>query len=265
MNVAEFRAGLRAWLADHDLSPGPDHSLDGQVAQLARVRRALFDAGWIRYGCPAEVGGLGGPALLRAVLGEEVATRDLAEPGIYSMIEVLAPTMICYAPPALAAEMVPLLLSGAEQWCQGFSEPGSGSDLASLRTSAVPRGDDWVITGQKVWTSLAQFAQRCVLLTRTAPGHGGITAFFVDMRSPGITVRPLRTMHGVDEFAEVFLDEVVVPGDRMLGQPGEGWKLASDLLPYERSTCFWHRVAYLYTRLDRLLAETAIPDEAALG
>ena len=278
MNVAEFRAGVCAWLADHDLSPGPDRSLDGQVAQLARVRRALFDAGWIRYGWPAEVGGLGGPAVLRAVLGEEVATRDLAEPGIYSMIEVLAPTMISYARPALAAEMVPLLLSGREQWCQGFSEPGSGSDLASLTTRAVPvngdgevdavpaNGDaDWVITGQKVWTSLAQYSARCVLLTRTGPGHGGITAFFVDMDTPGITVRPLRTMHGVDEFAEVFFDEVVVPGDRMLGRPGDGWRLATDLLPYERSTCFWHRVAYLYTRLDRLLAETAIADEAALG
>ena len=177
--------------------------------------------------------------------------------------------MISYARPPLAAEMVPRLLSGREQWCQGFSEPGSGSDLASLTTRAVPMqgkvDGDWVVTGQKVWTSLAQYSARCVLLTRTAPGHGGITAFFVDMDTPGITVRPLRTMNGVDEFAEVFFDDVVVPGDRMLGRPGDGWRLATDLLPYERSTCFWHRIAYLYTRLDRLLAETAIPDEAALG
>ena len=124
------------------------------------------------------------------------------------------------------------------------------------------------MTGQKVWTSLAQYAQRCVLLTRTAPGHGGITAFFVDMDSPGITVRPLRTMHGVDEFAEVFFDDVVVPGDRMLGKPGDGWRLAMDLLPYERSTCFWHRIAYLFTRLDRLLraghgGRCTVADEAA--
>ncbi|MFC7260319.1 acyl-CoA dehydrogenase family protein [Streptomyces lutosisoli] len=257
MNVTEFRSGLRTWLDAHDLSPGPDHSLDGQVEQLARVRRALYEADWMRYGWPAGVGGLGGPAVLRAVLGEEVAIRGLAEPGIYSMVEVLAPTMISYAPVQLAAEMVPLLLGGREQWCQGFSEPGSGSDLASLTTRAVPRGEDWVVTGQKVWTSLAQYAARCVLLTRTAPGHGGITAFFVDMDTPGITVRPLRTMHGVDEFAEVFLDDVVVPGDRMLGRPGDGWRLAMDLLPHERSTCFWHRIAHLYTRLDRLLAERA--------
>jgi alkylation response protein AidB-like acyl-CoA dehydrogenase len=122
-----------------------------------------------------------------------------------------------------------------------------------------------VITGQKVWTSLSQYSQRCVLLTRTAAGHGGITAFFVDMDSPGITVRPLRTMHGVDEFAEVFFDEVVVPADRMLGQPGDGWRLASDLLPYERSTCFWHRIAYLFNRLDRLVSEADASEEAAIG
>ncbi|WP_330255660.1 acyl-CoA dehydrogenase family protein [Nocardia sp. NBC_00565] len=265
MNRTEFRAGLRTWLDENNLSVGVSHSLDEQVAQLARVRRALYDAGWMRYGWPAEVGGLGGPAVFRAILGEEVATRDLAEPGIYSMVEVLAPTMIAYARPELAADMVPRLLSGREQWCQGFSEPGSGSDLASLTTRAEQRGADWVISGQKVWTSLAQFSTRCVLLTRTAPGHAGITAFFVDMDSPGITVRPLRTMHGVDEFAEVYFDEVVVPADRMLGRPGDGWRVAMDLLPYERSTCFWHRVAYLYTRLDDLLTETSIPDDAELG
>ncbi|MGW0021827.1 acyl-CoA dehydrogenase family protein [Rhodococcus sp. NPDC003382] len=265
MNVDEFRSALRAWLDENDLTPPPDHSLDGQVAQLGRVRRALFDAGWMRYGWPVEVGGLGGDAALRAVLGEEVATRDLAEPGIYSMIEVLAPTMISYARPELAAEMVPLLLSGREQWCQGFSEPGSGSDLASLSTRAVQRGDEWVINGQKVWTSLAQYASRCVLLTRTAPGHDGITAFFVDMDTPGITVKPLRTMHGIDEFAEVYFDDVVVPADRMLGRPGDGWRVAMDLLPHERSTCFWHRIAYLFTRLDKLLDETELDADDDLG
>ncbi|MEU6372582.1 acyl-CoA dehydrogenase family protein [Streptomyces sp. NPDC046909] len=264
--VEEFRTALRDWLDTHDLSPGPDHSLDAQVAQLGRVRKALFDAGWMRHGWPAGVRGLGGPAVFRAVLGEEVATRGLAEPGIYSMVEVLVPTLIAYAPPELAADMVPLLLNGDEQWCQGFSEPGSGSDLASLTTRAVLQDDGtWRVNGQKVWTSLAQYAARCVLLTRTAPGHDGITAFFVDMDTQGITVRPLRTMHGVDEFAEVFFDDVVVPADRMLGRPGDGWRLAMDLLPHERSTCFWHRVAHLYTRLDRLLEETSEPEDAALG
>jgi alkylation response protein AidB-like acyl-CoA dehydrogenase len=267
VNVTEFRSGLRDWLDTRDLTP-PAHAPDdlgAHVRQLARVRRELHSAGWIRFGWPTEVGGLGGPAVLRAVLGEEVASRDLAEPGLWSMVEVLAPTVISYAPPALAAELVPRLLSGAEQWCQGFSEPGSGSDLASLTTRAVPKGDDWVVSGQKVWTSLAQYAARMVLLTRTAPGHGGITAFLVDVDSPGVTVRPLRTMHGVDEFAEVFLDDVVVPGARLLGRPGDGWRVATDLLPYERSTCFWHRIAHLYTRLDRLLEAPGVTDDGAVG
>ncbi|KKC02110.1 acyl-CoA dehydrogenase family protein [Mycobacterium nebraskense] len=268
MNVEEFRAGLRAWLDDNDLTPGPDHSLQGHMRQFARVSRALYDADWMRYGWPHEVGGLGGPAVLRAIVGEEVVGRRLAEPGPYSMLEVLAPTMIDYAPPELAAEMVPRLLSGEEQWCQGFSEPGSGSDLASLTTRATQQGDNWIVNGQKVWTSFAQFSTRCVLLTRTAPGHDGITAFFVDLDTPGITIRPLRTMHGVDEFCEVYYDDVVIPGTRMLGQPGDGWRLAMDLLPYERSTCFWQRIAYLYSRFDELIAQASDvgePNESALG
>ncbi|MBV9352237.1 MAG: acyl-CoA dehydrogenase family protein [Mycobacterium sp.] len=265
MNVAQFRTDLRAWLDDHDLSPGPDRSLEGHMRQLARVHAALYDAGWMRYGWPVEVGGSGGPAMLRAIVGEEVVGRGLAEPGPYSMVEVLAPTMIDYAPAELAAEMVPRLLSGREQWCQGFSEPESGSDLASLSTRATPRGDDWIINGQKVWTSFAQYSTRCVLLTRTAPGHNGITAFFVDMDTPGITIRPLRTMHGVDEFCEVYFDNVAVPATRMLGKPGDGWRLAMDLLPYERSTCFWQRIAYLYSRFDRLIAEAHDACESDLG
>lgn len=265
MKVEQFRADLRAWLDDNDLTPGPDHSLQGHMRQLARVHAALYEAGWMRYGWPAEVGGLGGSALLRAIVGEEVVGRRLAEPGPYSMVEVLAPTMIDYAPKELASEMVPRLLSGREHWCQGFSEPGSGSDLASLSTRAVPRGDDWIINGQKVWTSYAQFSTRCVLLTRTAPGHDGITAFFVDLDTPGITIRPLRTMHNVDEFCEVYYDDVVVPSSRMLGKPEDGWRLAMDLLPYERSTCFWQRIAYLYSRFDQLIAAVTGPDEFLLG
>jgi alkylation response protein AidB-like acyl-CoA dehydrogenase len=267
VNVEQFRADLRAWLDENDLTPGPDHSLQGHMQQFLRVSRALYDADWMRYGWPVEVGGLGGPALLRAIVGEEVVGRRLADPGPYSMLEVLTPTMIDYAPAELAAEMVPRLLSGREQWCQGFSEPGSGSDLASLSTRAVQDGDNWIVNGQKVWTSFAQFSTRCVLLTRTGPGHSrheGITAFFVDLDTPGITIRPLRTMHGVDEFCEVYYDDVVIPASRMLGQPGDGWRLAMDLLPYERSSCFWQRIAYLYSRLDALISETsAISDVSA--
>jgi alkylation response protein AidB-like acyl-CoA dehydrogenase len=215
----------------------------------------------MRYGWPESAGGLGGPEILRAIVGEEVVGRGIDHPGPYSMLEVLTPTLIDYARPELAAELVPKLLSGQESWCQGFSEPGSGSDLASLTTRAVPdpSGDRYVINGQKVWTSFAQYATRCVLLTRTGgpdtPNHEAITAFLVDLDTPGIDVRPLRTMHDVDEFCEVYFDDVVVPADRMLGAPGDGWKLAMDLLPYERSTCFWQRIAYLYARFDALIGE----------
>ena len=257
---AAFRAALQAWLDDNDLTPPPDdHSLDAHQAQHLRVLKALYDAGWMRYGWPESAGGLGGPDILRAIVGEEIVGRGLDHPGPYSMLDVLTPTMIDYARPELAAEMVPKLLSGQESWCQGFSEPGSGSDLASLTTRSVQQGDKWIINGQKVWTSFAQYASRCILLTRTGgpdtPNHEAITAFFVDLDLPGVTVRPLRTMHDVDEFCEVYFDNVEVPADRMLGQPGDGWRLAMDLLPYERSTCFWQRIAYLYSRFDALIDE----------
>lgn len=257
----EFRTALVAWLADNDLTPpAGDHSLDAHQAQHKRVLKALYDADWMRYGWPVEAGGLGGPAILRAVVGEEVVGRGLDQPGPYSMLEVLTPTMIDYAAPELAAEMVPKLLSGDETWCQGFSEPGSGSDLASLTTRAEQQASgDWVVNGQKVWTSYAQYATRCILLTRTGgpdtPNHQALTAFFVDMDTPGVDVRPLRTMHGVDEFCEVYFDDVTVPAERMLGRPGDGWQLAMDLLPFERSTCFWQRIAYLYASLDDLVAQ----------
>jgi alkylation response protein AidB-like acyl-CoA dehydrogenase len=266
-SVEEFRSDLIAWLGQNDLTPPEDHSLQGHLQQFARVQRALYDAGWSRAGWPEHAGGLGGPAILRAVVGEEVVGRRLAEPGPYSMLEVLAPTMIDYARPELAAEMVPKLLNGEEQWCQGFSEPGSGSDLASLTTRAVQDGDRWIVNGQKVWTSFAQYSHRCVLLTRTGdadtPNHEAITAFFVDLDSPGITIRPLHTMHGVDEFCEVYFDNVAVPADRMLGNPGDGWNLAMDLLPYERSTCFWQRIAYLYSRMDALVVDVKGIGQAA--
>jgi alkylation response protein AidB-like acyl-CoA dehydrogenase len=216
----------------------------------------------MRWGWPERVGGLGGTTLLRAYLGEALTSRDLVEPGIYSMTEVLAPTMIDFATPELAATMVPRLLRGDETWCQGFSEPGAGSNLASLSCRAVRTDDGWSVTGQKVWTSLAQYAQRCVLLTRTGSlesAHRGITALFVDMESPGITVRPIETMHGLEEFCEVFFDDVDVPFDRTLGEEGRGWSVAMDLLPYERSTSLWHRAAYLHRQLQRLLAAAA-PD-----
>jgi alkylation response protein AidB-like acyl-CoA dehydrogenase len=273
--LAEYRAELHAWLdANHAaVAPrfSPPGTLDDHVGQMQRVKAILFDAGWMQYGWPERVGGRGGPPMLRTELGAALAGRDLVDPGLFSLIEVLAPTLIDFAAPELAAEAVPRLLSGAELWCQGFSEPDSGSDLASLRCRAVPDGEPrtasrWLISGQKVWTSLAQYSDRCVLLTRTGSldsRHRGVTAFFVDMDTPGITVRPLEMINGDCEFAEVFFDEVSVPADRMLGELDGGWSVAMSILPYERSSCFWQRIAYLYQRLQRLVDLAPTDDRAA--
>jgi alkylation response protein AidB-like acyl-CoA dehydrogenase len=265
MELDAFRTALDEWLDEHHEELAPSYqgagSLDDEVAQLNKVKRLTYDAGWIRYGWPERVGGLGGTNLLRAYLAEALTVRDLVEPGIYSMPEILVPTMVEFAPTELAATMVPRLLSGAETWCQGFSEPGTGSSLSSL-TCRATRGDDgWRVSGQKVWTSLAQYAQRCVLLTRTGTvesAHRGITALFVDMDSPGITVRPIQTMHGAPEFCEVFFDDVSVPLDRTLGEVDQGWAIAMQLLPYERSTALWQKTAWLHHRLQDVL-ESAAP------
>jgi alkylation response protein AidB-like acyl-CoA dehydrogenase len=269
MDLTSFRTALDYWLDDHARELAPEQAgrgtLDEHMAHLATVKRLGYDAGWMRWGWPERVGGLGGSPILRAYLGEALMARGIVEPDVYSMTEVLAPTMINFAPPDLAADMVPRLLRGDESWCQGFSEPGTGSNLASLTCRATRTDEGWHVTGQKVWTSYAQYAARCVLLTRTGPpesAHRGITALFVDMDSPGITIRPLRTMHGADDFSEVFYDDVVVPLERTLGEVDQGWAVAMDLLPYERSTALWHRGAYLQQRLGRLLA--TVPD-GALG
>ena len=266
MELAEFKQAVDDWLVEHDADLAADFkglgTLEQQLTQLAKVRRLTYDAGWMRMGWPEHVGGLGGSTLLRAYLGEALTARDLVEAGNYSLPEVLAPTMIRYAPPELAAAMVPPLLRGDEVWCQGFSEPEAGSNLASLSCRATSTKQGWRVNGQKLWTSLAQHAQRCFLLTRTGTtesAHRGITALFADMESPGVTVRPLETMHGVDEFSEVFFDDVLVPFDRTLGAENEGWSVAMDLLPYERSTALWHRSAHLQRRLGQLL-ELAGPD-----
>lgn len=272
-DVSRFRAELGAWLdAHHDeLAPRytPPGELDDHVAQMQRVKAILFDAGWMRYGWPERVGGLGGSPMLRTELGAALAGRGLADPGLFSLIEVLAPTLIDFAPDTLAADVVPRLLSGEELWCQGFSEPGTGSDLASLSCRARPEGDaasatTWIVNGQKVWTSLAQYSDRCVLLTRTGTPesrHRGITAFFVDMDAPGITVSPIEMINGEREFAEVFFDDVRVPAARMLGEVNGGWAVAMSILPYERSSCFWQRIAFLYRRLQQLVDATHTADD----
>ena len=198
MELDEFRGKLDDWLDQHEdelaLEFTGAGTLEQHMAQIAKVRHLTFDAGWARHGWPESVGGFGGSTLLRAYLSEALTARDLIYSGVYSMPEVLGPSVITFAPPELSAAMIPPLLRGDEVWCQGFSEPSTGSNLASLTCRAVRTDEGWRVTGQKVWTSLAQYAQRCVLLTRTGTvesTHRGITALFVDMDTPGINPRPI--------------------------------------------------------------------------
>jgi alkylation response protein AidB-like acyl-CoA dehydrogenase len=276
VELAAFRALLDGWLDSRRDELASAYAgagtLDQKMAQIAKVRRLAFDAGWARWGWPERAGGLGGSTLQRAYLSEALTARDLVDTGLYSMPEVLGPSVVRFARPELSARVLPPLLRGDEVWCQGFSEPGTGSNLASLTCRAVRTAKDggWRVTGQKVWTSLSQYARRCVLLTRTGSvesAHKGITALLVDMDAPGITIAPIETMDGEQEFAEVFFDDVPVPPERTLGEEGQGWAVAMDVLPSERSTALWQRAAWLHRRL-RDLVDAAGPgalDPLALG
>lgn len=247
----------------------PDDGLTEAAARTVHNQRVLWQAGWMRHGWPVEVGGFGGSPILRAALAEEVTARGLVYETMFAVVEVLLPTTIAAAP-ALAGEFVEPFLAGKERWCQGFSEPDAGSDLASLRCRAVDDGDSWVVTGQKIWTSYAKFASRILLLARTGTPesrHRGITAMLVDMDSPGVTVRPLAGMNGEDEFAEVFFDEVRVPKTRLIGEVNGGWGLAMDMLRNERGGIFWAFSVTLFEELGRLseAGGLAAHDDELLG
>ena len=231
--------------------------MDRQFEHLRRYQRLLYDEGWLRAGWHEAVGGLGGRVVLRGVLSEELAAAGYPPPVSFGMMEVLAPA-VAHLAPRIAAWALPPLLRGDDIWCQGFSEPDAGSDLAALRLRAVEDGGNWRVTGQKIWTSFAQYARRCVLLARTGTAeerHRGITALFVDMDSPGITVRPLRAMTGDAEFAETFFDDVVVPRERVIGTVGGGWAFAMYVLSCERGTVAWQRQAWMHRRLEDLVGD----------
>ena len=259
MDLVTFRAEFGRWLSDHagdlDRFRHLPSDLDAQFVLLGELQRMLYDAGWLRWGWPEALGGLGGSSLLRGVLSEELAASGCPPPFSFGMMEVLAPAVARFAP-SIAAWGLPPLLRGEEAWCQGFSEPEAGSDLASLRLRAVDEGDHFRLTGQKVWTSWAQYATRCILLARTGTaedGHRGITALFVDMDSSGVTVRPLRAMSGDAEFAELFFEGVRVPKDRVIGAVGGGWAVTMYVLSCERAAVAWQRQAWMHRRLGDLL------------
>jgi alkylation response protein AidB-like acyl-CoA dehydrogenase len=261
VQAAEFRHAVVSWIDDHggqELALGPERSgsIDAVLGHQRRVQGMLFDAGLMRWGWPERAGGLGGSPVLRAVLGEELTSRAIVHAAPWSMHEVLGPAVLEFGPPDLVAEVFPRLLRGDELWCQGFSEPEAGSDLGSLLTTATRGGDGWVINGEKLWTSFAHHASRCVVLARTGPpgsGTRGISAFLADMGTPGITASPLRTMAGVDEFCSTFFHNVAVPANRLLGAVDGGWQVAQHILSCERGPIFWQRGAWLSQHLARLV------------
>src|SRR5271163_4178439 len=225
--VEESRTAFRAWLVEHHLELEQFRHTGGDITdvfdQLRLLQRMLFDAGWIRLGWPESLGGLGGRPILRSIVSEELAMAGYPPPFSFATQEVLGPAVAEFARPDLGAVVLPRLLRGDETWCQGFSEPGAGSDLASLRLKAVAVDGGWRVSGEKIWTSWAQFADRCVLLARTGSpdsAHRGISAFLLDMDTPGIKTSPLRSMNGDDEFCSLFFDDVLV-GDGVIGEAFE--------------------------------------------
>jgi alkylation response protein AidB-like acyl-CoA dehydrogenase len=243
---ARFRATLRAWLAAHkparsERVPHDDASLADEFEFLKAWQRTLDDAGYVGLLWPREYGGHGAPPVQQAILNEELAR--VRAPQLLNRVGInnAGPTLIAHGTPAQKARLLPPILSGDEMWCQLFSEPGAGSDLAAVRTKAERQGDHFRVTGQKVWTSYAQFSKWAILLARTdsqAPKHRGLTYFILDMESPGITIRPLTQATGSTEFSEVFLEDVAVPTAHVIGAVNNGWEIAMTTLAHERGTGF---------------------------
>ncbi len=201
-------------------------------------RHKLAERGWIAPAWPTEYGGAGMSVMQQFIFNEEMALARAPRTGGGIALGMAGPTIMVYGTEEQKQRFLPPILSGAQVWCQGFSEPGAGSDLASLQTRAVRDGDDYVINGQKIWTSGAQSAHWMNLLARTdqdAPKHKGISYFLVDMKSPGITVRPLVNMVGSADFNEVFFNNVRVPKENLLGEENRGWYAATTTLDFERS------------------------------
>jgi alkylation response protein AidB-like acyl-CoA dehydrogenase len=253
----EVRAFLsRAGLRSEDLP----RRLDDRMAALRRWQAACYEAGFVGRAWPSEFGGGGRPPAEQIIVDQELAAGSAPEYVNVVGLDVLGPSLLrfgsdeqrrCYIPPILAAE---------EIWCQGFSEPEAGSDLASLRTRAVQDGDTYVINGQKTWVSWGQYATWCGLLARTddsVPRHRGISMLIVDMSAPGVEVRPMTQITGHAEFSELFLDDVVVPRENLLGQLGDGWKIAMHTLGHERGTAALPRQVKLRTWLDRAVSVAA--------
>lgn len=236
-SVEEFRQRARAWLESLDSEPVDELPPEEQLAKSRVFQRALHEAGFAGITWPVEYGGQGLSTAHQQAFDEEATRFELPTHAFMITMGMCAPTLVDLGTHEQKKRYLPKLLAGEELWCQLFSEPDAGSDIAGLRTRAVLEGDEWVINGQKVWTSRAHWAELGALLARTDPDqpkHQGITMFIVDMKHPGVTVRPLRVMTGESPFNEVYFDNVRIPKDAVIGQVNEGWKAAVTMLGHER-------------------------------
>jgi alkylation response protein AidB-like acyl-CoA dehydrogenase len=253
-----YRAAVREFLASPAVDKWRGTYLDDDPEEMrftAGLMRVLYDAGFGRYGMPSSAGGLGGDVRHWAVLFDELARAGITPTGQHSLLVTLAYPLAKFAP-HLAAAYLPEFLSGDGWWGQGFSESEAGSDLAALRCRARRQGDDYVISGHKIWTSHAETANRIFLLARTGTQdsrHRGLSMLLVDVDMPGVTVRPIRLASGRAELAECFFDDVRVPAGRLIGAEGDGWAVAMYLLQYERAAWAWLRAAVLLRRLQSLV------------
>ncbi|MFI6728963.1 acyl-CoA dehydrogenase [Streptomyces atratus] len=258
----EFRARLREWLAAVlpalPAKPGSD-DWPGRRAYDTAWQRMLYDAGYAGLHWPVDAGGRGATPTQHLIFLEETEKAGAPYVGA-NFVGLLhaGPTIAAEGTAEQRARWLPPVLRGDEIWCQGFSEPDAGSDLASLRTRAVRDGDHYVVSGQKIWTSHAEVADWCELLVRTdptAPRHRGISWLAMRMDAPGVTVRPLRTLAGSTEFAEMFLDEVRVPVSHRIGAENDGWRVTMVTLSFERGTAFVGEVVACRRTLAALAAE----------
>ncbi len=221
-----------------DPRQGGGGDMRGRFEEMKEWRKKLADKGWIAAAWPKEYGGAGLGTMEQFIMNEEFAENRAPQVGGMG-VSMIGPTLIIHGDDEQKDEHLSRILSGEVQWCQGFSEPESGSDLASLQTKAVRDGDDFVINGSKIWTSGAQYAHWMFMMARTdpdAPKHKGISYFMLDMKSPGVSVRPLVNMAGNSMFNEVFFDNVRVPAKNLIGEENRGWYIGTTTLDFERSS-----------------------------
>ncbi|BBX13276.1 MAG: acyl-CoA dehydrogenase IpdE1 [Mycolicibacter algericus] len=242
--VEEFRAEVRAWLSENLVGefaklkglggPGREHEA---FEERMAWNRHLADAGLTCLGWPTEHGGRGLSVAHRVAFYEEYARADAPDKVNHLGEELLGPTLIAFGTPEQQQRFLPGIRNVTELWCQGYSEPGAGSDLANVATTAILDGGHWVINGQKVWTSLAHLSQWCFVVARTEKGskrHNGLSYLLVPLDQPGVEIRPIVQLTGTSEFNEVFFDNAVTDADLVVGEPGDGWKVAMGTLTFER-------------------------------